>query len=136
MCEDVGYVGGAVLPLICSWGFKTKGNRGLQNYENSPMPETLSQHCQMLVLDEEGGFQRTHSSVLEGDQHPPPPRYLFGMPERIANNLCDVGKATVSKVPRAVPFPPSPCPSHQGLGFQQGPEGRWLLYCLIASCNI
>lgn len=71
MCEDVGYVGGAVLPLICSWGFKTKGNRGLQNYENSPMPETLSQHCQMLVLDEEGGFQRTHSSVLEGDQHPP-----------------------------------------------------------------
>lgn len=38
------------------------------------------------------------------------PRYLFGMPERIASNLYDVGKATVGKVPGAVLFPPSLMP--------------------------
>lgn len=42
---------------------------------------------------------------MEGGNTPvPEPRYLFGMPERIANHLYDVGKATVSKVPRAAPF--------------------------------
>lgn len=64
----------------------------------------------MLVLDEEEGFQRAQSTPMEGDGRPPPPRYLFGMPERMASNFYDIGKATVGKGPGAVPFPPSPMP--------------------------
>lgn len=46
---------------------------------------------------------------------PPEPHYLFGIPERIADNLYDAGKATVSKVPELCPFFHLPCPSHQSL---------------------
>lgn len=55
---------------------------------------------------------------MEGDltPSPPEPRYLFGIPERIADNLYDTGKATVSKVPELRPFVHLPCPSHQSLG--------------------
>lgn len=36
MCEDLGYVGGSGLPLIYSWGLKTKGNGGIRSYTRSP----------------------------------------------------------------------------------------------------
>lgn len=61
---------------------------------------------------------------------PPEPHYLFGIPERIADNLYDAGKATVSKVPELCPFFHLPCPIHQR------PGDMWLLYCLIAPLNI
>lgn len=48
------------------------------------------------------GFREINPSL------PPELHYLFGIPERIANNLYDVGKATVSQVPRAESFPLSP----------------------------
>lgn len=63
---------------------------------------------------------------------PPEPHYLFGIPERTADNLYDAGKATVSKVPELRHFLHLP----PGAGFQHRPGDKWLLYCLIASLNI
>lgn len=51
-----------------------------------------------------------------GTPSPPEPHYLFGTPERIADNLYDAGKATLSKEPELCPFFHLPYPSHQGLG--------------------
>lgn len=63
----------------------------------------------MLVLDDEGF--REHSPPPWKEMNvPPPPCYLFGMPERIASNFCDVGEAVVGKVLGAVLFPPPPMP--------------------------